>query len=156
MTLLILSAILCVLAVIARELRLLRRQRENSLASEQEPKAQYKSRIFTFMRSGWTLRLVDLDQWIAMLVVLVIWWKFILPTLPVQPWIKWPTTIIGVLVFMFMAEGLVRTLNPLHKLMHKYDEQVFNRVFSGEELEILRSPHVNSSEREEMYREKGL
>lgn len=158
MTLLVLAAIFCVLVVIARELRLLRKQREGTRTSPEPQQAQdeYKPRIFTFGRSGWSLRLVDLDEWIGIVAAVVIWWKFILPRLPAQPLIKYPITIVALLVGGFLAVMVVEVLDPLHGWMERYDERVYNRVFSPEEREHMEDPYADSSEIEEMYRQKGL
>src|SRR5713101_9470671 len=129
MTPLILGAILCVLIMIARELRLLRKQREtppSAAKQRQQSTEKYKPRIFTFRRSGWTSRLVDFDEWIPMVAAIAIWAKFVMPLLPTQPWMKYAITIVGVLVIAFLLEFLVVLLpSPIHGLMEKYDERVY-------------------------------
>lgn len=152
MTLLALGAIFCVLVVIARELRLLRKRRETPTSAKQQPPSdEYKPRIFTFVRSGWAARLlylsVDVPEWFGSLAAVVIWWKFVLPQLPPQPWIKYPITALGIPIFAFLAVMVVEVLNPLdplvvqplEKWMHRHDERVYNRVFSAEELSELES-----------------
>jgi hypothetical protein len=178
MTLLILGAIFCVLVAVARELRLLRKQRETppiSAEQRQQTSAKYKPRIFTFSRSGWALRIVDLDEWVGILATVVIWFKFVLPLLPAQPWIKYPITIVGLLIFSFVATMAVEILDPLHGWMEKYDERVYQRVFSAEErkeLELIRNSdwcactddieeqsrriRLEREQIEQIYRQKGL
>jgi hypothetical protein len=157
MTLLVFGAIFCTLIVIARELRLLRKQRETPpIAAERQAPEKYKPRIFTFWRSGWILRLVDLDEWVGTIVAVVIWFKFVLPVLPMQPWIRYPITIVGLILFGFCSIMVVELFDPLHGWMKKYDERVFNREFTPEEREYINDPHADSSKVVEMYRRKGL
>ena len=156
MTLFLLGAIFCVLVVIVRELRLLRKGQLHRSPTEQQSPANYKPRTFTFFRSGWTLRLVDLDEWVGTIAAVVIWWKFVLPLLPSEPWVKYSITAVGLLACGFVAIMVVGLLDPLHRWMDKYDERVLKRVFTSEELDYLHSPHTDSSERDHMYKQKGI
>jgi len=107
MTLLVLGAILCALLVIARELRFLRKQRETPLLSgAKHAPEKYKAPIFTFHRSGWATRVADVDEFIGTILAVALWFKFVLPLLPAQPWIKYPTTIIGLLISVFLQSWL--------------------------------------------------
>jgi hypothetical protein len=136
MTLLVLGAILWVRVVIARELRLLRRQRESPAnPAEQRLPDRYKPRIFTFGRSGWKLRILDLEGWVLAMAGAVTWWKFILPELPAQPWIKYSITIAGFLIWVSITD--VSDPLRLWNRMDKYDERVYKRVLSPEEREEI-------------------
>src|SRR5579872_4471508 len=129
MTGLLLGAILCVLVFISRELRHLRKQRENSpsAAEQQEHFRKYKRRIFTFTRAGWASRMIDVEEWLGTIAAVVIWFKFVLPLLPGQPWIRYPITIVGLLVVGFLAIMAVELLLgiPIERLMDGYDERVY-------------------------------
>jgi hypothetical protein len=113
MTVLVLGAILCVLIIIARELRLLRKQRDTLLSAtgrQQETSAGYKP-----PRSGRKLSLVDVDEWLAAIIAVVIWWRFVLPLLPAHSWIKYPISVIGILALGFLGSIVVPLLDPLHR-----------------------------------------
>jgi hypothetical protein len=161
MTLLILGAILCVLIMIARELRLLRKQRETppfAAKQRQQSTEKYKPRIFTFSRSGWTSRLEDLNHWLAILAVILIWAKFVMPMLPPKRWIIYSVTAVGVLLLAIVAEFALNIFlsSQIGSWMEKYDERVFDRVFSAEERKEMKSPYATPLEIEEMFRQKGL
>jgi len=136
MTLLVLGAIFYVLVVIARELRLLRRQREKppSLAEQRRPDG-YKPPIFTFGRSGWKWRILELQGWVLAMAGAAILWKFVLPELPGRPWIKYSITIVGLLIWLVIADES----DPLRlwDRMDNYDERVYKRVLSCEEREEI-------------------
>jgi len=173
MTLLVLGAIFCVLVVTARELILLRRQREEPPnPAEQRPPDRYKPRIFTFGRSGWIWGILDLQRWVLALAGAGAWWIFIVPELPAQPWAKYSITIVVLLVWFVIAGS-----DPfgLGKLMHNYDQRVYKRVLSPEERAEIESisksvmcvftddqeeqSRILKEEKEQidqMYRAKGL
>jgi len=115
MTLLILSAIFCVLVVIARELRLLRKARQKPASSADRLGADgYKPRIFTFCRSGWNETLLDMENsWIPVIAGILIWSKFVLSSIPPEPWIKYPATVGGVLAIAFVVHLGLATVLPL-------------------------------------------
>jgi hypothetical protein len=72
----------------------------------------------------------------------VIWWKFVLPELPAQPWIKYSFTIVGLLIWVVIADES----DPLRlwDRMDKYDERVYKRVLSPEEREEI--AYIQSSD----------
>jgi len=158
MTLFTLFAILCVLIVIARELRFLRKQREAPPSIAKRHTGGYKPRIFTFNRSGWSLRIVDLDEWVTAVIAVAIWFKFVMPLLPTQPWIKYAITILGLVVSFVVLEFLlvIFVSGPIGNLMQKYDDRVYGRVFSADERKHIENPSADSSGVEEMHRHKGL
>lgn len=113
MTLLVLGGIFCALVVIARELRLLRKQQGIARTSieHQETSEKYKPRIFTFRRSRWRSQFTDLGETVGPLAVLVIWVKVILPLLPAEPWIRYPITVVGVIILGFLGIMVVEPTN---------------------------------------------
>jgi hypothetical protein len=176
MTLLVLCAIFCVLVVIARELRLLRERREApSTPFEKRTSDGYKPRIFTFARSRWPSKCIEIGAdiifWAGAGAWYLIFHRFIEATLS-GPWAKYPTLIFGGLI----AGGLFRALfEPIERWTEKYDEQVYLRTFSKEEQEEIKSianstrcTSTNDIEEqsrilrrekeqiEQMYRAKGL
>lgn len=114
MTAMVLGAILCVLIIIARELRLLRKQRATMPRSS--------SLLLDRVRA---LRFADMDtSWIAIVAAVAIWFKFVMPELPPQPWVRYPITIVGLFLLAFVADVAVFTLlNPVLTLMDKYKEK---------------------------------
>lgn len=153
MTRFILFAILCALIVIARELSLLRRQRDcpPSLPDQEAP--QYTARVFTFFRSKWDTRITAANVFVTGFAGLLIWEKLIEPELPAESWLSqsW-TRYLGAVVFGLVAIQVTEGI--LARLMKKHDEGVFGTQFSEEERELLKE--MNRPERESMFREKGL
>ncbi len=156
MTALLLGLILVVLLLIARELRLLRKQR-NSVRGESTPK-KYKSKIFTFERSGWKSRIVRFDESIPIILSAVIWARFVFPNLPSNPWMKYPISLVGVLIGAFFAEFLVVIFitGPIGSWMEQHDEKVYRRVLTDEEREDIKEGYLSPEHIEELYRHKGL
>ena len=79
-----------------------------------------------------------------------------MPLLPPQPSIKYPITIVGLVICGSLAIVVVELLDPLHSWMDRYNERVENRMFTPEEREYMEGSYAESSEIEEMYRQKGL
>jgi len=173
MTLLALGAIFAVLVVIARELRLLRKQRDGSQKPAMQcSAAKYKARIFTFHRSGWIWPILSFQEWVLLIAGVVIWFKFIFPELQQPTWKRYSITALGFLVWFVIVES-----DPLRlwHLMDSYDERVYRRVLTSEEREELEAiansdrctftddpeeqDRILAEEREQIeqiYRAKGL
>jgi len=84
---------------------------------------------------------------------LLLWGKLIEPELPAESWLSqsW-ARYLGAVVFGLVAINVTEGI--LARLMKKHDDGVFGTQFSEEEREVLKD--MNRSERESMYREKGL
>ncbi len=177
MTPLVLGAIFCILVVIARELRLLRKQHATpSTSVEKEASDKYKPSIFTFARSRWSSQCREIAGdtvfWAGLGAWFLVVHRFIESTLS-KPWTVYPIYIFGGLI----AGGLLKEVlfEPIDRLMEKYDKRVYQRAFSAEEREeiesIANSTYCTSTDDpeeqsrilrmereqiEQMYRGKGL
>jgi len=126
MTALVLGAILCVLIIIARELRLLRKQRAASPSCTDQPPEEYTQRASSrLLDRVQALRFADMDtSWIALPAAVAIWFKYVMPQLPPQPWVRYPITIVGLFVLAFVADvGVFMLLDPVLTFMDKYKEK---------------------------------
>jgi hypothetical protein len=147
-----LTAILVVVVLIARELYLQRRQKEQpSNAGRPAEQDKYRPRIFTFERSIWFGRDRPFDLFIkntsavGFLLGLFVWGLFKPLVLRVfhltaeqyntlPRWMSLSGMLVCALVFccLFMIVGIC-----LARVLEAYDERVFKRVFSPEERDNL-------------------
>ena len=166
-----LTAILVVVVLIARELYLQRRQKEQpSSAGRPAEQDKYRPRIFTFERSRWYSRDRPFDLFIkntsavGLLLGLFVWGLFKPLVLrvfhltaerynPLPMWMSLSGMVVCALVFyyLFMIVGIC-----LARVLEAYDERVFKRVFSPEERDGLALDGPMGIEEERIYRAKGL
>jgi hypothetical protein len=165
----LLFAILIVLAVIAREVFLLRTTwSTRQLATATKP---YRPDVFTFERTIWRKVVQDLSSMLGVLIAIMIWWHLASPLVRdrirlarLPGWLALPGDLLGILALSFVCFPLL--LVGAGAFMDAYDERIENRLLSTEEREYLASIWQRLSDREDLlfaehetdriYREHGM
>ena len=118
--------------------------------------SEEQSRIFTFTRSGWIMRVIASDVCLAVVPAVLIWFKLVIPALPSQAFLRYSLTILGLpglyIFFEFVLGALVG--GPMCGWMKRHDERGLPKSTGGGGGKQVTDRYSTASDVEAAYERK--